>query len=154
LLNSRGGPPRITEKSDLDALFAFVMTYARAWLEREPQQLVPFGATMGNDGTCAHLLVSPELQDPRPLREVLTEGVREMAATGSIRAAALCLEVVVAPPGESKFDAIMTSIEHGRGLALQVVVPIKRTTTGDVTYADARASKGVPNALFPARRLQ
>jgi hypothetical protein len=143
----------MTERSDLDALFAFVMTYVQAWLEREPQ-LVPFGATMGTDGICAHLFVSPELQDPRPLREVLTDGLRDRAATGSIVAAALCIEVVLAPPGESKFDAIMTYLEHGRGLALQVVVPIRRTATGEMAYAAARASRGVPNALFPARHLQ
>jgi hypothetical protein len=143
----------MTEKSDLDAQFAFVIVYVQEWFRRE-EELVPSGATMSADGECAHLFVSPELRDPRPVREILTEGLRNMAEAGNVRAAVLCVQVVLAPPGEPKFDAIMFYLEHARGLALQVVVPIRRTETGEMAYAPARASRGVPNTFFPVRPLQ
>jgi hypothetical protein len=142
----------MTEKADADKLFAFVMTYAQAWLLREPE-LVPFAATMDEGGECAHLFADPDVRDSRPRREVLTEGIRNATAYGRLRAAALCVQVVLAPKGEPPFDAIMIYLEHVQGLAMQVVVPMQRTAGGEAAYAPARASRGVPNTFFPARPL-
>jgi hypothetical protein len=96
----------VTENTDIDKLFAFIMTYAQAWLAREPA-LVPFAAAMNEEHECVHLFADAEFRELRPLREVLTEGIRSATARDRLRAAALCNQAVLAPKGEHRFDAIV-----------------------------------------------
>src|SRR5947209_461638 len=109
-----------------------------------PQQMVskrgefyPFGSAMRTDGKIeAHAAYDGNEQPPsQQLIDLLTQGFRQQASSGEIRAAAICCDVRTMPPGQSeKTDAICVSAEHKNGEAADVYLPYKKGWFGKVSY--------------------
>jgi hypothetical protein len=136
----------LTQKTDLDTVFAFASRYAKAWQD-EHAEFVPFGVTLDSNRVCELLFADVESTEQRPLREVLTEGLRDRARAGNCLAVGLCVDVRITLKEEGLTDAIFVYVEHVEGLALQVVTPYKRLGEG-LRYGVVRASKGEPRTFF------
>ena len=100
-------------------------------------EFFPFGSTMSTDGKVeAHAAYDGDEQPPsQQLIDLLTQGFRQQAAAGKIRAAAICSDVRIIPPGQwEKTDAICVSAEHQNGESADVYLPYKKGWIGKISY--------------------
>lgn len=108
-------------------------------------EFFPFAATMDNAGNVAHVGADTGEEQPKSqdVIDFLTAALREQAKTGEIRAAGICLDVRIVPPGQTeKTDAVCARLEHLSGEAVDVFLPYKRGADGKVAYSDLLAAKG------------
>ena len=71
------------------------------------------------------------------LIELLTQAYVQQAGEGSLRAAAICADSRVVPPGKSdKTDAIAVALEHQSGEAVSVFLPYRKGWLGKVRYGE------------------
>ena len=83
--------------------------------------------------------------------EILFSAIAAQAANGDIRAAGICMDVRVAPPGSQHMsDAICVQLEHEDGEAVDVFLPYAVNSTGAVTYGDLFASPGERRIFLPS----
>jgi hypothetical protein len=118
-------------------LFNTLLPFAQTML-REYGEFYPFGATMSSSGEIRHVGAKMEDDDQppsQPLIDLLTETFKKQAATGELRAAGICYDVLTVPPGEDrKRDAICCGLEHYSGKTVDVFVPCVKARDGDVQY--------------------
>jgi hypothetical protein len=134
---------------DLDELLNALLPFAQEMLAKHGE-FYPFAGSMSADGEIAH--VGAHTGDEHPSSQdviaLLTAGLTEQAAQGTIRAAAVCLDVRTIPPGASeKVDAICTRLEHESGEAVDVYLPYRKGWLGKFKYGDIFAGQG-EQAIF------
>ena len=93
---------------DLDALLNDLLPFAERMLA-EHSEFYPFGGSITSDGQ--HISVgakgSSDQPKSRELIDIMTNEFRSQASEGKIRAAGICFDVRVIPPGQiDKTDAI------------------------------------------------
>jgi hypothetical protein len=77
----------------------------------------------------------------RDVIDLLARSYEERAGTGELRAAAICVDVRVVPPGKSdKTDAISVALEHRSGEAVTAFLPYQRGWLGRIKYGQVFAS--------------
>jgi hypothetical protein len=121
---------------DLDQLLNALLPFAQQMLAKHGE-FFPFGSAMGADGKIdAHTAYDGTEPPPsQQLIDALTRIFRQQAAVGKIRAAAICCDVRIIPPGQSeKTDAICVSAEHQNGEAADVYLPYKKGWSGQISY--------------------
>jgi hypothetical protein len=128
---------------DLNALLDTLLPFTKKMLS-EHVGFHPWGATMSPGGEIQW--VGADLGEDFPpgqrMIHTLTEGFKEQAASGQLRAAGICYDVLTVPPGENrKTDAICCSLEHYLGESLNVFIPYTKTTGDDIVYGDIFATK-------------
>jgi len=75
--------------------------------------------------------------------DLLYEALARSAANGEIRAAGICAEVRIAPPGsDDKTDAICTMIEHADGDPVDVFMPYAKKRMRGFEWGDLFAQAG------------
>ena len=131
---------------DLNALFDDLQPFAERML-REQGEFYPFGGSITSDGR--HISVGAKGSSDRPdaqeLIEIMTSAFRREAAQGSIRAAGICFDVRVVPPGQvDKTDAIELSLEREGGDAVEVFIPYASLPGGEITYGQIFATERTP----------
>jgi hypothetical protein len=90
-----------------------------------------------------------EFPEGQLLVDTMTEMFKKQAASGEIRAAAICYDSLVIPPGKkTKTDAIAFNLEHRLGDSISVFVPYVKGNDGDVEYRELFALTRVPQ-FFP-----
>jgi len=128
---------------DLDQLLNALLPFAKQMLEKHGE-FYPFSATMQRDG--AIRLVNGVIGDsehPRPTEIIafLEAAFKKQPEQGEIKAAGICYDVRVIPPGkQDKTDAILASLEHIEGQAVSVYLPYKKGLFKKVTYGDLFAT--------------
>jgi hypothetical protein len=130
--------------ADLEELMNALIPFAQHMLA-EAGEFYPFGATMGQDGEVEQVGAGGEDEHPesQELIELLTESFRQEAAEGALRAAGICFDVRVTPPGSKKrSDAICCQLEHADGDALEVFIPYGKDGDGEVAYGELFATEG------------
>lgn len=138
-------------RPDLDALLTALVNAAQELLAKHGE-FIPFGATMTSAGEVE--LAASYLDREHPSSDdaaaVLEAGFRQRAAASELRAAALCRDVRVRPPGAAeKTDAIEVRLEHRDGEAVVVFLPYRKTLLRRLRYGELFAVEGTPT-LFPA----
>lgn len=139
-------------RPDMDALLNVLLPQAQE-LVRQHGEFYPFGAAISVEGQtalCAGFdgVEHPESQD---VIDLLLAGLRRDAEAGRIRAAAICLDVRVSPPGHSeKSDAICVRIEHHSGEAAAVYLPYGRGFLGKTKFGQLYAARGEREVFRPA----
>ena len=131
---------------DLDALLNELLPFARRMLA-EFGEFLPFGGKITANGE--HVSVgakgSSEHPKSKELIDIMTDGFRREAAEGKIRAAGICFDVRVVPPGQvNKTDAIELSLEREGGEAAEVFVPYALLPDGEVCYGEMFAGARTP----------
>jgi hypothetical protein len=121
---------------DLDRLLNAVLPFAQEMLAKHGE-FFPFGASIASDGeiVCHGAYNGEEHPPSQELIDLLTQAFRQQAASGQIRAAALCYDVRTTPPGHvEKMDAICVSAEHENGESADVFLPYKKGWFGKISY--------------------
>jgi len=80
-----------------------VVSFAKLMLG-EQDEFYPFGATMSSSGEITNIGAAVEGDDhplSKTLIDLMTERFRQQATKGEIRAAAICCDVRVIPPGQT-----------------------------------------------------
>ena len=127
---------------DLDRLLNVALEFAKKML-RQHGEFLPFGASMGLDGkiTMDGATTGEEKPPSQELLDLLSESYAKRAKKGELRAAAVCADVRVLPPGsEAKTDAIQVGLEHARGEGVTVFLPYQKGCFGHVKYGNLFAS--------------
>ncbi|MGB7156763.1 MAG: hypothetical protein WBD40_01775 [Tepidisphaeraceae bacterium] len=133
-------------RPDLEELMNTLIAFAQQMLAKAGE-FYPFGASMRPDGQLAQngAYTGSEHPPSQELIGLLTAGFQREAAAGNLRAAGICFDVRVVPPGATeKSDAICVQLEHADGEAIEIYVPYKKGWFGKVKYAELFASKGQP----------
>src|SRR5262245_56565240 len=107
---------------DLDALLDPLFTFAQQMLAKRGA-FFPFGITMKSDGTVGMVAGHTGGHDAAPIAiiDLLVKGFQQEAQTRAIRAAGVCIDMRVVPPGASeKTDAICAQLEHAEGQCVDV----------------------------------
>ncbi len=131
---------------DLDQLLNALVPFAQEMLSKHGE-FYPFGASMNPAGEISAVAVGGEDEHPESEELVasLTEAFRKQAAAGEIRAAGICLDVRVVPPGQTdKTDAVKCCLEHQAGEAIDVYIPYRKGFLGRYKYAELFAGKRKP----------
>ncbi len=128
---------------DLDTLLNALLPFAQEMLEKRGE-FYPFGVTLKQDSTVA--LSEGYGGHDHPISDnvisLLEEGFRNQASVGQIRAAGICTDVSIVPPGRSeKTDAIRAAIEHMTGESIEVFLPYRKGLFGKIKYGDLFAAK-------------
>jgi hypothetical protein len=116
----------------------------------------PFGGLIKVDEQMVLLGAGPAepLASPAELVNVLSDGFRQRALTGELRAAAIVAQVTVPASGQAgAVDAVRISLDHHDGYAVHVFFPYRKDGAV-VTFAEPFASPGTSFAFrgeaFPA----
>ena len=121
---------------DFEELLNTVVSFAQFQLA-DGGAIYPFGASMTLDGKL-DINAADAGRDKPPCQELvdmMTIGLRQRAASGEIRAACICADVLCVPLGETrKRDAIGVTLEHVSGDAIEAYVPYKKGWFGKYRY--------------------
>ena len=127
---------------DLDRLLNSALSFAQQMLGKRGA-FFPFGCSMNARGEVSMDATYTGQEQP-PSQEVidsLTESYTQRAGTGELRAAAICADVRVVPPGVTdKSDAISVALEHRSAEAVTVFLPYRKGWFGRVRYGTLFAS--------------
>lgn len=137
-------------RPDLDALLNPLLMFARQMLAKHGE-FYPHAAVLNVEGKVA--LVASYDGDEHPASQAVLDelhaGLRVMAQKAMIRAAGVCFDVRILPPGGTeKTDAIQVDLEHMDGEAISVFLPYRKSIFGKQKYAELFATSGTPT-LFP-----
>ncbi len=140
---------------DLDALLNDLLPFAERILA-EHGEFYPFGGSITPDGR--HISVGVKGSSDRPksqeLIDIMTNEFRSQPSEGKIRAAAICFEVRVLPPGQvDKTDAIQLALQREGGDAVDVFVPYAQLPDGEFSYGELFACERTPT-LFVQQHQQ
>jgi hypothetical protein len=131
---------------DINALLNELLPFAERML-REQGEFYPFGGSITPDGKHISVGAKGSCDQPpsREIIDIMTDAFRRQAAEGKIRAAGICFDVRVVPPGQvDKTDAIELCLERAGGDAVEVFVPYALLPNGEITYGDMFASTRTP----------
>jgi hypothetical protein len=88
---------------------------------------------------------SSERPQSQELIDIMTNEFRSQASEGKIRAAGICFDIRVVPPGQvDKTDAIQLALEREGGDAVGVFVPYAQLPDGAFTYGELFACERTP----------
>lgn len=135
---------------DLNALLDDLLPFAQRMLT-EFGEFLPFGGkiTAAGDHVSVGAKGSSERSKSKELIGIMTDAFRCEAAEGKIRAAGICFDVRVVPPGQlDKTDAIELSLEREGGDAVEVFLPYALLPDGEVTYGELFASTRIPTMFL------
>ncbi|MCY1416060.1 hypothetical protein D9M71_315610 [compost metagenome] len=117
---------------DLNALFNEALGFA-GYMLLAHGEFIPFGVSMSADGKIAQVAGDLGTENPKSAEmvEFLQYSFTQSASLGIIRAAGVCLDIYVVPPGQQqKTDAICTRLAHVSGETVEVFVPYSRDNLG------------------------
>lgn len=129
---------------DLNKLFQSALSFAEKMLSQEGE-FIPFGVSMDNAGQIT--LVSGDVGSEHPASkdviQLLQSSFHDSAREGEIKAAGVCMDVRIVPPGENKkTDAICVRLAHTSGEAAEVFVPYVEQSRHRYAYGNTFASQG------------
>jgi len=129
---------------DLEELLNALIPFAQEMLAKNGE-FYPFGASIDAQGEVIGQAADTgeEQPDSNDVIAMLVAGMREEAKRGEIRAAGICYDARVVPPGKTeKTDAIACRLEHASGEAFVTFVPYRKGFTGRYKYDELFASEG------------
>jgi hypothetical protein len=127
---------------ELDQLLNSALEFAKQMLSKHGE-FFPFGSSIGVAGkiTMDGAHSGDEHPPSQELIDLLTKSYEQRAEAGELRAAAICADVRVVPPGKSgKTDAISVGLEHQSGEAVTVFLPYQKAWFGRIRYGELFAS--------------
>ena len=130
--------------ADLNELYNDALGFAQHMLLAYGE-FIPFGVSMDTDGNVAQVAGDLGTEHPSSVEMVqfLQESFGQQARQGAIRAAGVCIDMLVVPPGrEHKSDAICIRLAHVSGEDAEVFVPYTRDHNGAFHLEPAFAQAG------------
>jgi len=121
---------------DLDTLLNPLLSFAQQMLAKQ-ETFLPFGASMRSDGEIAMAAgyIGEGRSEPVEIIDLLVQGFWAEASADAIRAAGICIDMRVVPPGGTeKTDAICAQLEHAEGDCIDVYLPYKKGWLGRLKF--------------------
>ncbi len=131
---------------ELEQLLNAVIPLAQRMLARHGQ-FYPFAAAVKQDGKLTFIPNSRELRQkpPQSLADNLREQLIMGASNGEYRATGLCQDVRVNLSSEmGRSEAVLISVEHLNGRAMDIFLPYAADHEGEITYGEVFASQADP----------
>ena len=130
--------PKEEVESLMDEGFALAET-----LLKEHGEFYPFGFAMNLDGEIISIGAKGETDHPpsQELIDLLEAAFRQGAEANEYKAIAIFFDVLVAPPGGKKTDAIQVGLEHQSGYCANVFRPYRRTLLGKIKFGELFANR-------------
>jgi hypothetical protein len=130
----------------LDALFGF----GYQQIERHGDFL-PFAGVIAADGGLR--LVASDVAEEQALAEDVLEdlyrGLASEAATGAIRAAGVCVDVLVTRAGsQTKSDALRVDLEHAAGAPVRAFLPYRKKRLQGYEWGEPFTEQGPSRLRF------
>jgi hypothetical protein len=128
--------------ADLEQLLNVVLEFAHKMLN-EHGEFFPFGSSMDLNSkiTMDGAATGEDRPPSQELVDLLSRAYAQRAAAGELRAAAICADVRVVPPGKvDKTDAISVGLEHQSGEAVNVFQPYQKGWFGRIRHGKVFAS--------------
>jgi len=138
----------VTPKQESESLMDEMLPFAKHLLGSYGE-FPPFGGLIKTDEQIVLVGAGPaeEVASRTDLVSVLSDGFRQRALTGEIRAAAIVAQVTVPLSGEpGNVDAVRISLDHHEGYAVHVFFPYRKNGAA-VTFAKPFASPGTSFAF-------
>jgi hypothetical protein len=135
-----------TARDEMDSLLDVLVPFAQQQLETHGE-FFPFAASIDSSGAPAFVAVDLGEEQPAStdVLDSLYEALARSAASGEIRAAGICADVRITPPGSAEqTDAIRTSIEHADGDPVEVFMPYAKRRMRGLQFGDRFAQAGTP----------
>ncbi len=138
------------QHEDFGPLLDTLIRFAKQCLEKQGAFL-PFGVAMLADRTMSH--VSGHTGEERPgaprVLQSLEGALRTMAAKDGLKAVGICVDIRFASsPDEPKTDAIQVFLEHREGNVVNVLMPYRKKSRGQVSYARLIAIRAEPRIFI------
>src|ERR1044071_3496923 len=130
---------------DLNALLNDLLPRAKRLLT-ELGEFYPFGSVMASDGEIIWFGASDGDEHPPSQRliDMMTQAFHQKAGAGEIRAAGICYDVRVIPPGQTeKSDALCMALERPAEF-VEVLVPYCKTGSRSFEYGQLFAQRRTP----------
>lgn len=129
--------------ADLEKLLDATLPFGQQMIAKHGE-FFPYGAVINSKGEVELRAASDGTEQPasEKLIELMTQAFRAETTAGKIRAACICSDVRVIPPGQTeKTDAICAELEHESGEFLSVFMPYKKGWFGKKRFGDIFAVK-------------
>lgn len=135
-----------TPRDEMDSILDMLLPFAQQQLEKHGE-FFPFAASIDSSGALA--MVAVDLDDKHSASsdvvDSLYEALARSAANSEIRAAGICADVRITPPGSgAETDAIRTSIEHAESDPVEVLMPYAKRRMRGFEFGDLFAQAGTP----------
>ncbi|MGA7617512.1 MAG: hypothetical protein WBX15_20295 [Thermoanaerobaculia bacterium] len=127
-----------SSRVDFQELLNHVVPAAQQMLHGK-RAFYPFGAILTRDGEYEPRVIDYEgsFPDPKALIGRLTDRFRADILSGSARALAACVNVRIVLPGQKRRkDAVLVSLEHETGDAVNAYIPYRKRWFGETTWGD------------------
>ena len=138
------------QHEDFDPLLDTLIRFAKQCLEKQ-ETFLPFGAAMLANRTISHVAGHSGEERPGAPRvlQFLEGALRAMAAKDGLKAVGICVDIRFASsPDESKTDAIQVFLEHREGNVVNVLLPYRKKSPGQVSYAKLIAMRAEPKIFI------
>lgn len=135
---------------ELEQLLNVIIPFAQRMLAKHGE-FYPFAAAVKRDGALKFISEQPAKENS--LSQDLIGNLQELlilgASKGEFRATGICSEVQVSISDKGdKSDAVRISLEHLDGQALNVFLPYKLMSSGEIVYGQVFAKVADP-VVFP-----
>ena len=138
------------QHEDFDPLLDTLIRFAKQCLEKQ-ETFLPFGAAMLANRTISHVAGHSGEERPGAPRvlQFLEGALRAMAAKDGLKAVGICVDIRFASsPDEPKTDAIQVFLEHREGNVVNVLLPYRKKSPGQVSYAKLIAIRAEPKIFI------
>ena len=138
------------QHEDFDPLLDTLIRFAKQCLEKQ-ETFLPFGAATLANRTISHVAGHSGEERPGAPRvlQFLEGALRAMAAKDGLKAVGICVDIRFASsPDEPKTDAIQVFLEHREGNVVNVLLPYRKKSPGQVSYAKLIAIRAEPKIFI------
>jgi hypothetical protein len=139
------------DQKELNAILNALFGFAEEQI-RKHGEFFPFAAVIAADGELR--MVAVQMEEERPQSTAVIEELYRVLApqaeSGAIRAAGVCMDVLMTPPGaESKTDALRADLEHLDDRVVQAFVPYRKKRLGGYEFGELLLEEpGTPRLRF------
>jgi hypothetical protein len=123
---------------DLQTLVDSLLPWAKSLLTKQGD-FHPFGAIVASDGGIQWIAadIGKEFPSAQILMDMMTELIKDKAASDEIRAAAICYDARTIPPGAAvKIDVISFGLECLLGESISAFLPYDKRDDGEILYGE------------------
>ena len=138
------------QHEDFEPLLDTLIRFAKQCLEKQGAFL-PFGVAMLADRTISHVSghTGKERSGAPRVLQSLEGTLRATAAKDGLKAVGICVDIRFASsPDEPKTDAIQVFLEHREGNVVNVHLPYRKKSPGQVSYAKLIAMRAEPKIFI------
>ncbi len=137
------------DREDLNAILNALFGFAKQQLDGQGE-FYPFAAVITANGELQ--MVATQMDEERPASTAVIEDIYRVlvpkAESGAIRAAGVCMDVLMTPPGGRKTDALRADLEHVDDRVVTVFLPYRKKRLGGHEFGELHKEPFTPRLRF------